>query len=306
MSKEKKRKLCILGTAWTAKDAPFDNPDYDFWGVAHCLLLPQIKKMDAVFEIHLKDIWSKELHPNGKPIIHAANDFSCDIYTHEVDADLPRSIKFPREELKAKYKSIIPKSDHFYMTNSITWMVLLAVDSNKYDTIELYGIHLECDQEWTFERPCLEFWMGYAMGRGIKIDVAEAADVCRCSHEYGYAEIEGQRKKIQSRIEGFQTRMNDFTSQRTMLVNQLMSLEQELKIPTEERIKRVKEQKEMFDKEFEIATTKTPEEYESVIKNKVMERINITRSQLYEMEKRISSINGALEDSQYFLKQLNA
>jgi len=307
MKKEtRKKKLCILGTAWSCKDAPFKDPDYDFWGVAHCLMLPQIEKMDAVFEVHLKTIWEKEVDPRtNKPIIHNANPGAIKTYLHEVDGDIPTSVRFPREELIEKYKKYIPESDYFYATNSIVWMILLGIDMG-YEAIDLYGVHLECDQEWAFERPCVEFWMGFASGRGIKINVSSAADVCRESHMYGYAEVETQRKKIVSRIEGFAARLNDMNRQRTLMVQQLMNMEGEMRLTPEQREEMITKQGELIKSEQGIIAEKGKEGYNQVVLNKITEGIKKLNAEIYDLDKKINAVNGAKEDSEYFLKQLNA
>lgn len=301
-----KKKLCILGTAWSCKDAPFNDPDYDFWGVAHCLMLPQIQKMDAVFEIHLKSIWEKEVDPRtGKPIIHNANPGKIKTYLHEVDADIPTSVVFPKEQLIEKYKKYIPESDYFYATNSIVWMILLGIDMG-YERIDLYGVHLECDQEWAFERPCVEFWMGFAAGKGIKIDVATAADVCRGSHMYGYAEVEVQRKKILSRIEGFQSRLSDMNRQRTIMTQQMVNMEGELRMNAEQREEMIRKQEELIKSELGIIAEKGKDGYNEVVMQKIQDNLKRMHNEVYELDKKINAVNGALEDSQYFLKQLNA
>lgn len=307
MKKEtKKKKLCILGTAWSCKDAPFQDPDYDFWGVAHCLMLPQIPKMDAVFEIHLKSIWEKELDPRTqKPIIHNANNKSIKTYLQEVDSEIPTSEKFPIKELTEKYRKYIVESDYFYATNSIVWMIILGIDLG-YEQIDMYGVHLECDQEWAFERPCVEYWLGVAAGLGIKVNVATAADVCRGSHLYGYAEIEIQRKKILSRVEGFNSRLNDMNRQRIIMMQQLMNLENELQLTSDAREEMIKKQFELINSEISIIAEKGKDEYNNIVKNKITDSLKKINAEVYELDKRINAVNGAKEDSEYFLKQLNA
>lgn len=306
--KEMKKKLCILGTAWSCKDAPYDDPDFDFWGVAHCLMLPQIKKMDAVFEVHLKSIWEKEINPmTNKPIIMSANDRNDvkTVFLHNVDSEISKSVEFPRDELEKKYKKYIPESDMFYATNSIVWMIILGIEYG-YQEIHMYGVHLECDQEWAFERPCVEFWMGIAAGMGIKINVATAADVCRGSHIYGYAEIETQRKKILSRIEGFSSRLADMHRQRAVLSQQMTNMENEARMTPEQRIEMIKKQDELIQAEKKVIEEKGANGYNDIVLGKIREAMNKINMEVYELDKRINAINGAKEDSEYFLKQLNA
>jgi hypothetical protein len=222
-----------------------------------------------------------------------------------VDVEIPSSVKFPKEELIEKYRKYIPESDYFYATNSIVWMILLGIDMG-YEQIDLYGVHLECDQEWAFERPCVEFWMGFAAGRGIKIDVAKAADVCRGSHMYGYAEVEVQRKKILSRIEGFQTRLSDMNRQRTIMTQQMVNMEGELRLNADQREEMIRKQEELIKSEVGIIAEKGKDGYNEIVMQKIKDNLQKMHNEIYELDKKINAVNGALEDSQYFLKQLNA
>jgi septal ring factor EnvC (AmiA/AmiB activator) len=184
-------------------------------------------------------------------------------------------------------------------------MIIKGIDEG-FEQIDLYGVHLECDQEWAFERPCVEFWMGFAAGKGIKIDVATAADVCRGSHIYGYAEVETQRKKILSRIEGFVSRLNDMQRQRTIMVNQMAGMEGELNMTAEQRSEMIASQDKLIQSEKNVIAQKGVNGYNDIVVGKIQDQLKKMNMEIYELDKRINSVNGAKEDSEYFLKQLNA
>src|SRR3990167_4200276 len=57
------------------------------------------------------------------------------------------------------------------------WVQIHATDSwkryiamlEKFERIEIYGFEMADDEEWVHQKACAEFWIGYAMGKGIEI-----------------------------------------------------------------------------------------------------------------------------------------
>ena len=58
------------------------------------------------------------------------------------------------------------KTDYF--TNTVDYAIALAVYEG-YSSLELYGINMEVDSEYFWEKPGVEFWVGQAMGRGVNV-----------------------------------------------------------------------------------------------------------------------------------------
>jgi hypothetical protein len=60
-----------------------------------------------------------------------------------------------------------------YFTSSIAYAICLAI-LEKVDRIRLYGLELWAGSdvnEYTVQAPCVEFWLAFAMGRGIKVEI---------------------------------------------------------------------------------------------------------------------------------------
>ncbi len=60
-----------------------------------------------------------------------------------------------------------------YFTSSIAYAIVLAI-LEKVDRIRLYGFELWSGSdanEYTVQAPCVEFWLAFAMGRGIKVEM---------------------------------------------------------------------------------------------------------------------------------------
>jgi hypothetical protein len=60
-----------------------------------------------------------------------------------------------------------------YHACSMSYMLALAIMMGRYDVIHLYGVdfYSELRHESTYERPSVEFYMGYAAAKGITIDI---------------------------------------------------------------------------------------------------------------------------------------
>lgn len=324
VEEKKDKKICyIIGTANSRSKAPYDttNPNAQFWGVGHCLLLSDIRRLDKVFELHLPYIYNSEISPfSQKPILYHANkEYALHGRTTNVHCVLQREDKnindyevFNRNYLKEKYMGIFPPSDAFYATNSIAWMILQAIDEG-FEEIHLYGIHLETTGEWAFERPCNELWLGFFMGmmweRGIKTNVVylpEDSDVLRGYHEYGFADIEVRRKKIQGKIEMDNKVIEDIKNQRIFTVNELNKLQGELNITIEKKVEWLKEQINLFSKELDVINSHTKEDYDKIIKDKIIKTIQQHQINLQHLDARLNAFSGAKDRTEYFLNELNA
>jgi hypothetical protein len=321
-AEKKSKKLCIIGTAGSRHLAPYDDKDADIWGVAHCLLLNDIPRMDRVFEIHLPYIYEQEISPfSQKPIIYHANkEYACpwrkqediEVITPRHDKSINKQIVFPRDELKEKYRDILPAHDAFYATNSIAWMILWGIELG-YDEIHLYGIHLECDSEWQFERPCNEWWLGvfagiqWAKGKKNVIYIPEQSDVLRGYHEYGFADIEVRRKKLNGKKDFFDKAIREMVGQLNQINGELSRLQQERAIPTIKKIEMIKGQRDMFQNELDkFEAIKDPEAYEKDVFQAIDKRVMELREQARGIERRLDAFGGAKEQIDYFLKELNA
>jgi hypothetical protein len=57
-----------------------------------------------------------------------------------------------------------------YFSNTVDYAIALAIYEG-YTEIHLYGVNMELGGEYFFERPGVDFWCGYALGKGIKVVV---------------------------------------------------------------------------------------------------------------------------------------
>ncbi len=186
-------KIAILGFAYGYKEAPFQDPSVQIWGLNE--LYRHIPRWDAWFELHdrahlgktarIEDPKEPERHWNylkaqapGKPI-----------YMQRVEPDVPASVAYPIEQMIGTFGR--------YFSSSIGYMLALAIakiqvhaQGNGHDGtpgwIGLYGIDLASESEYKFQRPNAEYFIGLARGLGIEVYVQPQDAVLKAPALYGY------------------------------------------------------------------------------------------------------------------------
>jgi hypothetical protein len=114
-----------------------------------------------------------------------------------------------------------------YLQGSLSFMLAYAIYLDKYDHIEIYGCDLAAEEEWAYQKPNVEYILGIAEGRGIRVDIMTESSLLTTPNDaiYGYLStykkivpddanidhsimldrlglVEGKRYGIQSNAEG--------------------------------------------------------------------------------------------------------
>lgn len=166
-------KVAIVGFAAGTKDlAPFDDPDFEVWGLNQ--LYRHIPRADRWFDMH-----ANYLEGCVEGTDHDAWLRRCPIPVYMTDAhtEYPNAIRYPLESMISTWGD--------YFTSTIAYMVALAI-SEGFQDIHLYGIDLVVGTEYGFEKPCAEFWLGVATGKGIRVHLPAGSALCKATHRYGY------------------------------------------------------------------------------------------------------------------------
>jgi len=249
----KKKKVAILGTVPHKLQAPFDNDEFEIWAIAHACLGDPLKRVDRIFEIHKWD----EVVQWGSPAAWEKLFPNVPVYIREVRADVPHSIAFPFEEIAKKFQIFDDRAECL-QTNSISWMVALAIDEG-FDEIHVYGVNMSHSSEYGFQKPSCEYYLGLAKGMGKKIYVPRESDLCKSFYLYGLDEEKQTEMmiKFNDRLTFIQNAQNQYSQQqmfsRDMMNKFTGALEQWDAIKKAEvdkiaTITPTPEQKIMFDK----------------------------------------------------------
>jgi len=194
MSDEKPpRHVCILGTAPTWKIAPFADPSVEIWALNDSWVL-NLPRADRWFDLHPlhkmhfrhpgKKVYASDV-PAGffvRPVGHLEwlRKQTIPVYVQDAAAlGSPNARTFPREDVM---KALGP---HF--ASSPAWMIGLALLEGVTD-LHVYGIHLATEWEYQRQKPNMNFLLGVAAGRGIRLHLPKGCPLLTESHQYAFEE----------------------------------------------------------------------------------------------------------------------
>ena len=171
-------KVAITGAAKSMRELPWDDPTWELWGINNFW-----NAMRDEHDMLRADRWF-ELHPPTKDIqapfaMMWLRECPVPIYTTEPFPDNANSLVFPIEHLANKYRD--------YFSCTFAYQIALAIDEG-FDEIAIHGLELAygTQREATVERACVNYWLGLAEGRGIKVTVPQDDFVLSHWHRYGF------------------------------------------------------------------------------------------------------------------------
>ena len=168
-----KNKLAIIGCATqTRDDVDYNDPDLDIWVFNESCSKAWCKRADAVIQMHQDTIWKNPMNRGDKE--HGAWLMSGEtppIYMLEKYPEVPNSIKYPKDEI---VETLIPSLEvdsergrKDFFTSTIAYAQALGIYLG-YKEIHTYGIELADEDEYREQQPAAMFWVGVAVGRGVK------------------------------------------------------------------------------------------------------------------------------------------
>jgi len=195
------KKLAIVGTAESWRDAPYDDPSWKIYSLNDAYRL-NITRADYWCDLHNPDEWV--LVPEGTKVVkgwelppgklyprpHDHPKFFerllIPAYVYQARPEWPTSITFPREAIERRFGR--------YMASSPAWMLaqaMLPIDEGGFgyesgDEIGIWGIHLATDREYQEQRPNFEWLIGIAEARGITITFPEDCPLHTTRWVYGF------------------------------------------------------------------------------------------------------------------------
>lgn len=158
-----KSTLVIMGSHPKTRDEfDWNRTDCDVLVFNEACSQAWCKRADKVLQLHKPVIWKNpgnrsdphhyEWLKSGKtPVIYMQADY----------LEVPKCKKYPLDA--------VLKIGRRYLTCSAAFAVALGIVEG-YQNIEIYGIELETQTEYVYQRPGLLYWIGIADAKGIKVD----------------------------------------------------------------------------------------------------------------------------------------
>lgn len=224
MSWNDKKKIAILGSAPSScMLAPFKDESWAIWCVSPALY-PQVPRSDAWFELHRFTLAQpgKNGEPGTRP--HHSAEFGAFLKQHkgpvfmsEVHPDIPTSVRLPYEHLNETFGP-------YFWQSSMSWMLALAIDL-KPDEIGLWGVDMSATEEWSYQRPACQHFVGLAIGLGIKVTIPPESDLMRPPTMYGIGELSERYIKLSARLAEHEAQRAVITAQHNECVQRLNYLQ---------------------------------------------------------------------------------
>jgi len=159
--------ITILGGGPSQYKCPKSFDDGEIWGINSLGVSAEDVKIDRMFILH--DILTEVLLQDHS-IIGKLNTMGVPVYTAGPAPVFENNIQYPVAEVVAHFKV-------GFFLNTMAYMLAFAI-MQKPKLIYLYGVDMRPDSgyEWhKEERGCIEFWIGVALGNGIKTIVQPEA-----------------------------------------------------------------------------------------------------------------------------------
>jgi len=160
---KKKARVAIVGGADSWVNAPFDDKSWEIWVIGNQINQYQGKRVDIIFEIHndlsnRKDGYAKWL-----------TDFNFPMVVGE---------QFPDKTVNCEvfdFSKAREMMDGNYLTSTPSYMTAYALYSRPdIEEIGYWGVDMGVDnQEYFYEQPCINRWIGFCRGKGVKITLPE-------------------------------------------------------------------------------------------------------------------------------------
>ena len=196
-----KDKLAMVATAEPTRGmAPYDDDEYELWGLAVTQTFVDVRRLDVVFEMHTSEYWERDQNVKKRLV-----ETKEPLYMLDRHDDIPTSIKFPMDTLTSLYR--------MYHTSSISYLLCMAYHSylttGKPGHVEMYGMHMAAVEEYQDQRPCVEYWIGRMEGAGMTVIPPDGGVLLTANGLYGLERYNPVCWDMAQRMRALQVGLND-------------------------------------------------------------------------------------------------
>jgi hypothetical protein len=165
-------KLAIVGSHSATRElAPYEDSNYEIWLFNEAAMKPEVyRRWDGLLQIHRPEVytsldnWVNKDHWAWLQQDHGSGKFGRKrIFMQRADERVPNSVAYPLEGVLG----LVP---YHYLRSSPALALALGIYLG-YKEIALYGSDLVSGTEYAYQATNLAFWIGFAHGLGIKLDL---------------------------------------------------------------------------------------------------------------------------------------
>lgn len=167
--------VAIVGTHPLTRDkAPFHDLSTDIWVFNGQTIMDWCPRANVVFDIHpSEDIYrrSQEDKSFGEWL---KSEKGIPYYTPYPVDDCPNNVVYPVDVISEHLLKNFTRSDkpNQYFTSGPCYAIAMAIHLG-YKEIGIYGVEMENNTEYIYQRDGIGLWLGIAAGRGVKVILPE-------------------------------------------------------------------------------------------------------------------------------------
>lgn len=153
-------KVAIIGLAPSTHGfAPWDDPTWEKWGLPWDELGWGFMKRH--FEMHDQRLLTGEHSQRSKDYPERLKECAM-LYTQD---------NYP-------FDAVAESIGKAYWNSSIAYAMALAIHEGAQE-IAIYGVDMDGTDEYAYQRPNMEYLIGFARGKGIKVHIPAESALCR-------------------------------------------------------------------------------------------------------------------------------
>ena len=219
----KRKKVALVGFASNSLHlVPWNDPEFEIWGMNQGHLNFH-RRAERWFEMHMPEATADIRDPG---YIDWLKVLTIPVYMIQQYDEYPTSMRYPIEDA-------IRLAGRDYFMSSVSYMMALAIMEG-FQEIHLYGINLAIGDEYFYEKPNAEWWIGKAEGMGIKVYVPQASSLLKQYRRYGYhvdaRPSQSLKVLVESRINEYKAREMGFVENLSIVRGAMQEDQQLLQI----------------------------------------------------------------------------
>ncbi len=224
-------KIAVMGTASSSMElAPFRDKDWAIWACSPgAYPIVSKNRCDAWFEVHRWQPTPPGQYgaPGTKPWFSAEyhaflQQMQGPVFMSALDPTIPNCVRIPFEQLIEKYGP-------YFWTSTLTYMLAMAIDelqdraaAGEKVAIGLFGVDMAATEEWAYQRPGCQHFIGLAMSMGIDIVLPPESDLMRPPTMYGIGELSPRHIRFMAKRAEIAARLSQLTAQQDQIIREVV------------------------------------------------------------------------------------
>ncbi len=194
-------KIAILGTASSSMAlAPFKDPSWAIWACSPgAYSICAKNRSDVWFEPHrwMPTPPGQFGEPGTKPWF--SPEFATFLAEHKGPVFMSGKVPSIPSSVRIPYEQLIEKHGHYFWSSTICYMLAMAIDQRP-KAIGLWGVDMAATEEYAYQRPACQHFIGLAMAMGIDVVLPAESDLMRPATMYGIGEHNPRHIKLTARL----------------------------------------------------------------------------------------------------------